>query len=248
MDRKELYDELARRKFKESDYSYRPGNNGRVDRCAALFKSGKLKSGGRLLDVGGGIGDLGPALAGLFDEVVVVDMSVLNLSVAEAKGNSTELRDVDSEGLPGEDGSFDCVVALDFIEHLVDPEEFVRECSRVLKPGGETFVNTPNIRFWRHIETLRHKGRFPRTSGDREVWGGGHLAYFARGDLEEMFSRAGFSSWETFRDEEGYEEPPAYYPSRSGCRVEGKVDQLLHIQELVDFGCPNLLFKATKKS
>ena len=44
-----------------------------------------------------------------------------------------------------EDQSFDAVVSIEGIEHLESPASFLRECERVLKPGGTLIVATPNI-------------------------------------------------------------------------------------------------------
>ncbi|MBI2432601.1 MAG: class I SAM-dependent methyltransferase [Candidatus Hydrogenedentes bacterium] len=50
-----------------------------------------------------------------------------------------------NEVLPFEDGSFDAVVSIEGIEHLTRPFDFVRECRRVLRPGGVLILTTPNI-------------------------------------------------------------------------------------------------------
>jgi SAM-dependent methyltransferase len=40
--------------------------------------------------------------------------------------------------------SFDCVVAVEVLEHVEEDESFVREVKRVLKPGGLFLMTTPN--------------------------------------------------------------------------------------------------------
>lgn len=46
--------------------------------------------------------------------------------------------------LPFGDGSFDCVISFQVIEHIDRDAEFVREIHRVLRPGGKFIVTTPN--------------------------------------------------------------------------------------------------------
>lgn len=46
--------------------------------------------------------------------------------------------------LPVRSGSVQVVVNLQVIEHLWDQGQFLRECHRVLAPGGELLISTPN--------------------------------------------------------------------------------------------------------
>ena len=46
--------------------------------------------------------------------------------------------------LPLADGSVDGIVALQVVEHLHCPGEFVEACRRALRPGGRLIVSTPN--------------------------------------------------------------------------------------------------------
>jgi SAM-dependent methyltransferase len=47
--------------------------------------------------------------------------------------------------LPFRDGSFDVLVTMEGIEHFENQTGFLRECARVLKPGGRLILTTPNI-------------------------------------------------------------------------------------------------------
>jgi SAM-dependent methyltransferase len=50
--------------------------------------------------------------------------------------------DMTRSTLPNE--SFDCVVAVEVLEHVEEDENFVREVKRVLRPGGLFLMTTPN--------------------------------------------------------------------------------------------------------
>lgn len=43
------------------------------------------------------------------------------------------------------EGPWDAIVALELIEHLENPRNFVRECRRLLAPGGLLVMSTPNL-------------------------------------------------------------------------------------------------------
>jgi len=47
--------------------------------------------------------------------------------------------------LPSPDGSFDCVLSSQVLEHVADPKLYLREAFRVLKTGGSLIVSTHGI-------------------------------------------------------------------------------------------------------
>ena len=50
-----------------------------------------------------------------------------------------------NDRLPFPNDSFDAVVSIDGVEHLQQPCHFIRECNRILRPGGVLIVTAPNI-------------------------------------------------------------------------------------------------------
>jgi len=60
--------------------------------------------------------------------------------------NDVEYRKVDMTGrFPFDDNSFDYVVSIEGIEHIENYFAFLREIGRILKPGGQLFLTTPNM-------------------------------------------------------------------------------------------------------
>lgn len=243
MDRDRLYQRIAERKRDDRHALPYNGGNGRIDRFLDLVRVGALPRGGRVLDVGGSHGDLVElgVREGLFDDGCVVDISTESVFTAKRRGLWAEDIDVDRDGLHAfDDHSFDCVAALDFIEHIVDPGAFATECHRVLRPGGYVFINTPNISYWRHLEELVVRGRFPHTSGDMEVYHGGHLGFYNENDLVDIFAWAGFHADDTQVHREGVGDPapPIWHRLFSESDLPKK-DRML--------SQPNLLFSARKR-
>lgn len=188
---KKLYSDITSRKAKPRDFEPYNGGNGRIDRAVDLILNEDFPRSGTLVDVGGAIGNLGYALRDHFQTRWCMDIAEECMAPAEKKGNIFLAVNTDAQGIPIADESADLIVALDFIEHVLDPQYFARECFRVLKSGGKVLINTPNIQFWKHLYSLVVDGRFPHTSGDREVYHGGHVAFFNLQDMVSIFGEAG---------------------------------------------------------
>jgi SAM-dependent methyltransferase len=62
--------------------------------------------------------------------------------------------------LPFASGSFDLVTALDALEHVEDDAAALRECFRVLRPGGTLLASVPAFRsLWGSVDELGHHHR-----------------------------------------------------------------------------------------
>lgn len=99
-----------------------------------------------ILDVGCGAGFLSNELALHGYKVSGVDLSADSLRVAKLydKTGSVNYETADALHLPYPDQSFDVVTSMDFLEHVENPEAFIKEFARVLKPGGLFFFHTFN--------------------------------------------------------------------------------------------------------
>ena len=63
---------------------------------------------------------------------------------SEAHGLEIDYRIGKGEAIPLSDRAVDRVVCMDVLEHVEDPDRVLRECRRVLRPGGLFFFSTVN--------------------------------------------------------------------------------------------------------
>ena len=82
------------------------------------------------------------------------------------QGLEAEIAVQSAESLSFPDATFDTVIWVDVIEHVVDAVSAARELHRVLAPGGCLIVTTPNVCSL-HRRLLMFAGRFPWTSEGR---------------------------------------------------------------------------------
>lgn len=99
-----------------------------------------------ILDIGCGAGFLSNSLALRDYQVTGVDISPQSLEVAAHHdlSHSVTYEVADAYALPFHKESFDVITAMDFLEHVNEPEKIIEEISRVLKPGGIFIFHTFN--------------------------------------------------------------------------------------------------------
>ena len=103
----------------------------------------------RLLDIGCGGGLLCEPMARLGFEVTGVDAAERNIGAAKAHAAEVDLPIEylcsTIETLAGEGATaFDVILNMEVIEHVADPAAFLKDCARMLAPGGLMIVATLN--------------------------------------------------------------------------------------------------------
>jgi SAM-dependent methyltransferase len=148
----------------------------------------------RVLEVGGGPGELAARIAGeLGCEVVMVDVSPRMVELARSRGVEAEVGDV--ERLRFEDGSFDCAVAAWMLFHVPDIDRGLGELARVLRPGGRLVAATNSKDHLRELREIAGNAAWARTftrENGAEVIGR-HFSRVERRDAD---------GWVTIEDDE----------------------------------------------
>jgi SAM-dependent methyltransferase len=157
------------------------GDPGRgVEELESLFgRLGGAPARGICLEIGCGPGRMTAALADRFEGVIAVDVSPAMLERARASvaAPNVELRLVSGERLDAvDDASVDVAVCYLVLQHLPRRRlvrAYFRELGRVLRPGGEAFVQLPVLerglvpRLWRALRTPVARLSTPELRGIR---------------------------------------------------------------------------------
>ncbi|MBI1978605.1 MAG: class I SAM-dependent methyltransferase [Candidatus Aenigmarchaeota archaeon] len=108
-----------------------------------------------------------------------------------------------AESLAFKDNSFDLIFSVETLEHVIYPNKFIEEVKRVLKPGGDIILDTPNLNSWSNRILMMlgfpptnytpYPGKtpgVPKIFGTSPVWD--HPRVFPYRSLKEIFNSNGF--------------------------------------------------------
>jgi len=102
----------------------------------------------RLLDIGCGGGLLSEPMARLGATVLGADAAERNIPVArlhaEEQGLEIDYRHITAEALAAEGERFDVILNMEVIEHVADPQAFLKTCHDLLVTGGLMICSTLN--------------------------------------------------------------------------------------------------------
>lgn len=114
-----------------------------------------------------------------------------------------EAVEINADDLSPTLGTFDAVLMIALVEHLLDPLRSLTAVREMLNPGGFVWIDTPNIAKWTRRLKLA-AGKFPSTASVGEglvtyagapvdLYDEGHLHYFTFRSLERVLvERCGF--------------------------------------------------------
>jgi len=112
-----------------------------------------------VLDLGCNNGQHSLKVARKCKKVVGIDYNKIQLQIARDSSKDKRIKNVKfifynlEKKLPIKDKSFDKVLCLDILEHIVNRKLLLIEIKRVLKPKGITFIAIPNIATsWKRLQ------------------------------------------------------------------------------------------------
>jgi len=155
---------------------------------AALVPAGAR----RVLEVGCAAGALGRLLKRRAPrEVVGIEIHAPAAAVARRHLDRVLELDLDAiDALPLDEGSFDCIVCADVLEHLRAPERALAVLRRYLAPGGVLIASIPNVRHASVVLPLLVEGRWQYR--DEGILDRTHLRFFTAAEIVALFEGAGF--------------------------------------------------------
>lgn len=152
-------------------------------RNQTVFELGKIQPGERVLDIGSGRGWFSLYAAEQGAEVTAMDLSEENLARIKAITPSVNTLYGDACDIPLTDEQFDLIVALEVLEHLVEPKTAVANWTRLLKPHGRMVITVPYQEVIRYTLCIHCNQKTPVNA---------HLHSFERDSLIKLLNHHGF--------------------------------------------------------
>lgn len=160
----------------------------------------RVYDGGTLLDIGG---NWGVVLSGFppqeLDEAVVIDIAREPLRIGNSSIPGIQYVQADGSRIPFDDDVADLIVCSSTIQYIDDDQAFLREVSRLLKPGGSLVLGAPSKNYLKNSAYSYLMWRSPdpifafqdgADLADR-LRGYIHHTGYTRGELTERLATAG---------------------------------------------------------
>lgn len=180
-----------------SDYYYRGGDkNERLISSSVVQAISMIpKEAQKVLDVGCHVGYMGQLIKKIKDiKVYGVEFDPKVAEIARSILDGVECADIEeTDSLPYEEQSFDCITFLDILEHLILPSRALSLCRKYLKPDGCIICSIPNVRHVTVFELLINPNLTWQVKDKGMVTDPPHLRFFTLSDIISMLRETGFS-------------------------------------------------------
>jgi SAM-dependent methyltransferase len=114
-----------------------------------LFEGFPINAEDTVLDIGCGDGPFAQFCAERGAEVIIADIDADKIAALAVRLRQTSARAVtplvtDANPIPLPDGRANKIIAMEVLEHVEDPAQFMRELVRVAKPGAQFLLTVPD--------------------------------------------------------------------------------------------------------
>lgn len=163
------------------------------DKMIALITGRKPR---RILEIGAGAGRLGARIQALGIDYVGIEPEQVQFDLARKTYPNLNViqgscyDDID----PALIGRVDMVISNDVIEHLYLPRKLVTFAKRFLEPGGVMITATPD--FGSYFKNIAYAVFNKWDLVHSPLWDGGHIKFFSRKSLHDLFKQEGFADFE----------------------------------------------------
>ncbi|MGI9316275.1 MAG: methyltransferase domain-containing protein [bacterium] len=157
------------------------------DETGELYEGFKIQAEDTVVDVGCGDAPFVSFCAGRGAEIIFADIDVDKIASMHGKLANTSARALrplvtDANPLPLVDGVATKVVAMEVLEHVDDPAQFIAELVRVGKSGAQYLLTVPGYAHEKVQKELAPDSYFQKPN---------HIRIFQPGELEQLASDAG---------------------------------------------------------
>ena len=144
-----------------------------------------------VLDLGCGNGWFTAALARCGFDMVGLDSSRSGINIARQAHPDVSFRHADALQPPEADlhNRFDAVLAVETLDHVVQPRLLLQHAAQMLRPGGLLIVTTPYHGYMKNLG-LALSGRFDLRL--QALQDNGRLKFFSRSTLTALVQECGF--------------------------------------------------------
>ena len=177
------------------DYGYHNNHSGHIFNyiqkpLISLISKTKNKF---ILDLGCGNGYLANYLISQGYNIYGTDASEEGVAIArQTNPGRFFIQDISTGELPDElqEIKFDTIISTEVIEHLYDPEGFIRFCKKALRGDGEVILPTPYHGYLKNL-ILSFFNKWDGHLGP--MWHGGHIKFWSRITLTKALVNEGFT-------------------------------------------------------
>src|SRR5260221_46156 len=163
----------------------------RYDKRFVLFKKMcRPKRGDKILEIGCGDGEFTKRLMKIPSKIIATDITPEVIRRAKKKyfkNKNTRFKVDDAEKFSFKDNSFDILCGISILHHI-DYKKAIKECFRVLKPGGRLYFSEPN-----YYNPVAYLAIHTPALRERMEYSPDEIA-LKRWEIERLLLKAGFST------------------------------------------------------